>query len=183
MRVGLAFTAGVIGGAVMIGLIAIARAFGWTDLNLALIWGSMLTQNTSAGTWVLGFVIHLIVSGIVALIYAAVFEAIKGSNWFMGLIGGAIHAIIGGFALAGLPAIHPAMPDLIAAPGAFAINYGTAAAVVFVVAHLIYGIIVGSMYTPVYTRKLPAAAAPREIREEEPVGATHEEHVHDTHER
>lgn len=159
MRVGLAFIAGVIGGAVMIGVIAIARALGWTDLNFALIWGSMITQNTSAGTWVLGFIIHLIISGLVALIYAAVFEAIRGSNWFTGLIGGAIHAIIGGFVFAGLPAIHPAMPNLIAEPGAFAINYGTAAAVVFVVAHLIYGIIVGSMYTPVHTHKLPAAVA------------------------
>ncbi len=61
---------------------------------------------------------------------------------------------------------------------------------VFVVAHLIYGIIVGGMYTPVHTHKLPmAAAAPQEIHEEEPVGVsheehvTHEEHIHDTRRR
>ncbi len=176
MRVGLAFLAGVIGGAVMLALVAIARAAGITDLNLGILWGSMITNDATAGTWVLGAVIHLVVSGLIAFIYAAVFEAIRGSNWFTGLIGGAIHAVIGGLALTALPAIHPAIPDLLRAPGAFAINYGAAAATLFVAGHLIYGIIVGGLYTPVHTHKLPAAAT-REI--EEPVGVGHEEHMHE----
>jgi len=177
MRVGLAFLAGVIGGAVMIALVAIARAAGITDLNFGILWGSMITNEATAGTWVLGTVIHLVVSGLIALIYAAVFEAIRGSNWFTGLIGGAIHAVIGGLALTALPAIHPAIPDLLREPGAFAINYGSAAAALFVVGHLIYGVIVGGLYTPVHTHKLPPSAT-REIREEEAVGVGHEEHVH-----
>jgi len=160
--------------------VAIARAAGITDLNLGILWGSIFTQNTSSGTWVLGSIIHLIVSGLIALIYAAVFEAIRGSNWFTGLIGGAVHAVIGGLLLSALPAIHPAIPDVIRDPGAFAINYGFATAALFVIGHLIYGIIVGGMYTPVHTHGLPAAT-PREIREEEPVGAGHEEHTR-THE-
>jgi len=177
MRVGLAFLAGVIGGAVMIALVAIARAAGITDLNLGILWGSMFTRDTTAGTWVLGAVIHLIACGLIAFIYAGVFEAIRGSNWFTGLIGGAIQAVIAGFLFAGLPAIHPAIPNLIRDPGAFAINYGSATAAVFVVVNLIYGMIVGGMYTPVHTHKLPPSA-PREIREEEAVGVGHEEHVH-----
>src|SRR4030042_6578537 len=100
MRVGFAVLAGVIGGAVMVALVVIARALGLTELNLAMIWGSMFTREISSGTWVLGFVIHLVVSGLIALIYAAVFEAIRGSNWVTGLIGGAIHAAIGGFLFA-----------------------------------------------------------------------------------
>jgi hypothetical protein len=175
MRVGLAFLAGVIGGAVMIVAVAIARAAGITDLNFGILWGSMITGTATAGTWVLGALIHLVVSGLIAFIYAAVFEAIKGSNWFTGLIGGAIHAVIGGLLFTALPAIHPAIPNLIRDPGAFAINYGSATAALFVVGHLIYGIIVGSMYTPVHTHKLPAATK-REI--EEPVGVGHEEHMH-----
>jgi hypothetical protein len=171
MRVGLAFLAGVIGGAVMIALVAIARAAGITDLNLGILWGSMITGNATAGTWVLGALIHLIVSGLIALIYAAVFEAIRGSNWFTGLIGGAVHAVIGGLLFAALPGT----PGFIRDPGAFAINYGSATAALFIVGHLIYGIIVGGMYTPVHTHKLPAATT-REI--EEPVGVGHEEHMH-----
>ncbi len=178
MRVGLAFLAGVIGGAVMIALVAIARAAGITDLNFGILWGSMITNNATAGTWVLGAVIHLVVSGLIALIYAAVFEAIRGSNWFTGLIGGAIHAVIGGLLLTELPAIHQAIPDLIRAPGAFAINYGTATATLFVVGTLIYGIIVGGLYTPVHTHKLPAVTT-REREIEEPVGVGREEHMHE----
>ncbi len=177
MRAGLAFTAGVIGGAVMIGLVAIARAAGVTDLNLGILWGSIFTQNTSSGTWVLGFILHLIVSGLIALIYAAVFEAIRGSNWFTGLVGGAIHAVIGGLLFSVLPAIHPAIPDIIRDPGAFAVNYGSGTAALFIIGHLIYGMIVGGMYTPVHTHGLPAAAT-REVREEEPVGVGPEERTH-----
>jgi hypothetical protein len=175
MRVGLAFLAGVIGGAVMIALLVIARAFGWTDLNFGMIWGSIFTQHISAGTWVLGFVIHLVVSGLVALIYAAIFEAIRTSNWGLGLIGGAIHAVIAGFLFAGLPSINTLMPETIANPGAFAANYGAFTVVAFIATHLIYGMIVGGMYVPVHTHRLPPAE-PRKIREEEPVGAGHEEH-------
>jgi hypothetical protein len=170
MRVGLAFLAGVIGGAVMILGVAIARAAGLTDLNLAMIWGSMITEDTTAGTWVLGVVIHLVVSGLIALIYAAIFEAIRRSNWFLGLIGGAIHAVIGGLVFSALPGIHPLMPDTIAAPGAFGINYGAATAAAFVVLHLIYGLIVGGMYTPVNVPTLPEVRQ-EHLPEEHAVGA------------
>jgi hypothetical protein len=180
MRAGRAFLAGVIAGAVMIILVVIARAIGLTDLNFGILWGSIFTQDVGGGTWFLGFVIHLIASGLIALIYAAVFEAIRGSNWFTGLIGGAIHAAIGGFALLLLPGIHPLIPETIRDPGAFGVNYGSATAAVFIISHLVYGMIVGGMYTPVHTHKLPPAGT-REIHEEEPVAAGRETRRHDIH--
>lgn len=170
MRVGLAFLAGVIGGAVMILIMIIARAAGMTEMNMAMVLGSMITQQTTAGTWALGFVMHLVISGLIALIYAAVFEAIRRSNWFLGLIGGAIHAVIAGFVLLWMPAIHPLMPDTITAPGAFAINYGMTTAVAFVILHLIYGMIVGSLYSPVNVPRL-TTTEPTRPPEEHAVGA------------
>ncbi len=170
MRVGLAFWAGVVGGAVMILVMIIARAAGLTDMNMVMALGSMITQETTAETWVLGFVMHLVISGLIALIYAAVFEAIRRSNWLLGLIGGAIHAAIGGFVLLGMPAIHPLMPDTITAPGAFAINFGTMTAVTFVVLHLIYGMIVGGIYSPVHIPRLQTVERPH-LPEEHAVGA------------
>jgi hypothetical protein len=169
MRVGLAFLAGVIGGAVMILLMMVARAAGMTEMNLAMVLGSMITRETTAGTWALGFVMHLVISGLIALIYAAVFEAIRRSNWFLGLIGGAIHAVIGGVLFGYLPPIHPLIPDVIAAPGAFAVNYGMPTAVAFVVLHLMYGMIVGGMYSPVNVPKL-TTAEPTHLPEEHAVG-------------
>jgi len=191
MRAGLAFIAGVIGGAVMVGFVAIIRGLGMTSLDYAMVLGSLFTNNISGGTWVLGFIVHLIVSGFIALIYAAVFEAIRASNWWLGLLGGVINAIIAGFIVAGYRVPVTGVEVVgVASPGAFAINYGVAALITFIIGYLIYGLIVGSMYAPVHTHRLPAAvAAPREIHEEEPVGVgheehvTHEEHIHDTRRR
>jgi hypothetical protein len=178
MRAGLAFIAGVIGGAVMIGFIAIIRGLGIANLDLSMLWGSLFTHTFSGGTWVLGFIVHLIVSGLIALVFAAVFEAIRASNWRLGLIGGAIVAIIAGFIVAGY---HVPVSDTATAsvesPGAFTINYGAASLITFVIGYLIYGVIVGSMYKPVHVRTL-AVTTPPEIHEEEPVGAGREEHTH-----
>jgi len=190
MRAGLAFIAGVIGGAVMIGFVAIIRGLGITSLDYAMVLGSLFTNNVSGGTWVLGFIVHLVVSGFIALIYAAVFEAIRASNWWLGLLGGAINAIIAGFIVAGYRVPVTGVESVGAtSPGAFAINYGVPALITFIIGYLIYGVIVGSMYTPVHAHRLPAAATPREIHEEEPVGVgreehgTPEEHIHDTRRR
>ena len=124
MRVGLAFVAGMIGWAVMVGLTILLRAVGATELNLSMIVGSLFTGQVSGGTWVLGFVAGLIISGLIALIYAAAFEGLRRSNWRLGLIGGAIHAAIGGLFFGLMSSFHPAMPNLITPPGPYAVNYG-----------------------------------------------------------
>jgi len=64
------------------------------------------------------------------------------------------------------------MPETIRDPGAFAYNYGAFTAAAFIVAHLIYGMIVGGMYTPVHTHALPPAGQ-KQVRGEEPVAAGH----------
>lgn len=178
MKAGLAFIAGVIGGAAMVLFVAIVRGLGITSLDLSMLVGSMFTHNVSGGTWVLGFIVHLIVSGLIALIFAAVYEAIRTSNWWLGLIGGAIYAVIAGFIVAAyrVPVTGTATAGL-ETPGAFAINYGGAALVTFIIAYLIYGIIVGSMYRPVHVRAL-AAGIPGEIHEHETVGVGHDEGIH-----
>lgn len=155
MRAGLAFFAGVLGGAVMIALLIAARMADITDLNMAITLGSMITREVTAATWTLGFIMHLALSGLIALIYASAFEALRRSTWWLGLVGGAVHAAIAGLVMLFLPAIHPIIPDVIAAPGAFAANYGAAAAATFVVLHLIYGAIVGGMYETLHAPTPP----------------------------
>jgi hypothetical protein len=155
MRAGLAFFAGVIGGAVMAGLLMIARSLGFSEMNMPLALGTMVTQTTSRGTLLLGFVMHLVISGLIALVYAAGFEAIRRSNWWLGVIGGMIHVAIGGLFLWALPAFHPAIPDVLPAPGPFGINFGATSVAGFIVLHLIYGAIVGGIYRPVHVRAQP----------------------------
>ena len=162
MRAGLAFLTGVIAGAVMIALLITARIAGITEMNIALTLGSMITREITAGTWALGFLMHLALSGLIALIYASVFEAVRRSTWRLGLIGGAIHTAIAGLVMLLIPAIHPIIPDVIAAPGAFGVNYGAATVATFVFLHLIYGAIVGGVYETVHTPLPPRQRQPQE---------------------
>ncbi len=168
MRVGLAFVAGMIGWAVMVALVILLRAVNATDLNLSMIVGSLFTGQVSSGTWVLGFVLGLVISGLIALVYAAAFEGMRHSNWRLGLIGGAIHAVIGGLFFGLLPSFHPAMPDLLPPPGAYAANYGTMTVIGFIATHLAFGIIVGGMYKTVHIPAPPAGVD--RTREEQVVG-------------
>jgi hypothetical protein len=156
MRVGLAFLAGVIGGAVMAGLLMVARSLGLFEMNMPMVLGTMITRTPSSGAWILGFIMHLVISGLIALIYAAGFEAIRRSTWWLGVLGGVIHAVIGGLFLWALPALHPAIPDVLPAPGPFGINFGATSVAGFIVFHLIYGAIVGGIYRPVHVRTQPA---------------------------
>jgi hypothetical protein len=171
MRAGLAFWAGVIGAAVMVLGLWIARALDATDFNLGYFWGSMLTGTTTTGSWILGFVITLILGGLIALLYAAVFEALGRSSWGWGLLGGVVHLIIAGLVIGGIAAVHPAIPQAIADPGYYTANYGPNSVAVFSLLHLIYGIIVGSVYSPIHK----AIAVPQgRLTEEHPVGVGHE---------
>ncbi len=173
MRAGLAFWAGVIGAAVMVLGMWIARLVGATDFNFGYWWGSMLFVNTSAASWIAGFVIHLIIGGLVGLAFAAAFEAIGRSNWWLGLAGGIIFAVIAGLVVGGLSKVHPAIPGTIPDPGYFTANYGTASVIAFWIVYLVYGAIVGSMYVPVHGRKVMARKERFETRrEEQPVGTT-----------
>jgi hypothetical protein len=160
MRVGLAFAAGMIGWAVMVGLTILLRAIEATELNLSMIVGSLFTGQVSSGTWVLGFIAGLIISGLIALIYAAVFEGLRRSSWRLGLIGGAIHAAVGGVFFAAMSAFHPAMPELIPPPGPYAINYGAITTVGFLALHLLFGAIVGGMYRTVHVPTPPSRLQP-----------------------
>ncbi len=177
MRVGLAFAAGMIGWAVMVGLTILLRAIGATELNLSMIVGSLFTGQVSGGTWMLGFVAGLIISGLIALIYAAAFEGLRRSNWRLGLLGGAIHAAVGGLFFGLMSSFHPAMPDLITPPGPYAINYGTVTTVGFIALHLLFGAIVGGMYRTVHIPTPPSRVQPTPI--EHAVGAGPSTRRHD----
>jgi len=173
MRAGLAFWAGVIGAAAMVLGMWIARIVGATDFNFGYWWGSMILGNTSGAAWVLGFVIHLIIGGLVALAFAAAFEAIGRSNWWLGLIGSLIFLGVAGLFVGWISMVHPAIPQVIPDPGFFTANYGVGSIITFCILYLVYGIIVGSMYVPVRVLTRPVTRETRERlpSEEEPVGA------------
>jgi hypothetical protein len=173
MRAGLAFWAGVLGAIVMVIGMWIAYGAGATGFSFSGWWGSMALGNTSGGSWVLGFFIHLILGGLIGLVYAAFFEAIGRSNWGLGLLGGFIQLVIGGFALGWISNVHPAIPQVITNPGFFTSYWGWASILTFCLVTLAFGIIVGSMYEPIH-KKRPAFREREKAAEEFPVGAAPE---------
>ncbi|MGQ0446113.1 MAG: hypothetical protein ACT4O2_13560, partial [Beijerinckiaceae bacterium] len=58
-----------------------------------------------------------------------------------------------------IPLIHPLIPEQQSEPGIFMVNMGAANVVVFVVEHIVFGIIVGSIYgSVVHPRARPVVA-------------------------
>ncbi len=157
MNYGRAFLAGVIGGAVMSLLMFMGRMMGMTTMNLEMAIGSMITQTVGSTSWILGFVMHLMISGLIALIYAFGFENVTHkAGWLTGAGFGLIHLIIAGLVMGMMGSIHPLMvasqpvPEgRLLAPGFFAMNFGMMTTVAFIMLHIIYGAIVGAMYPPV----------------------------------
>lgn len=146
MNAGKAFLAGVTGGAIMTLLLVIARALG-LDVNLSMMLGTMLGLEPSTGTWIVGFVMHLIISGLIAILYALGFEYVTHrASVGTGIGFSLVHILVGGVVMAFIPAIHPMIPEVLGAPGAFLSSYGVLGIIAFIALHLVYGGVVGGMY-------------------------------------
>jgi uncharacterized membrane protein YagU involved in acid resistance len=106
---------------------------------------------------VVGSVMHLINGQVFALIYASAFSALGQANWWLGSLFGVLH----GFAAITLivpllPGIHPRMAsersapsprNVLEPPGLFALNYGKRTALVTLIAHVLYGALLGIFLT------------------------------------
>lgn len=149
MKKGQAFWAGIVGGVVMSLLLALARAMG-IEANLELMLGTLLFPEAGGGAWLAGFLMHLLISGAIGLLYALGFEHFShraGVPVGIGL--GIIHLLIGGIFLGLMPRLHPHMPEVLSEPGAFLVNGGAAGVLTFIIVHLSYGAVMGGMYGPV----------------------------------
>lgn len=150
MNWGRAFIAGVIGGTVMSIMLAVVRAMGM-PANLEIMQGTMLGFAPGTTAWIAGFIMHLMISGLIALIYAVGFEYVTHrAGWLMGVAFSIIHLLIGGVVMGMVPAMHPMIPEQMPAPGYFMSGMGAMGVVLFTVEHLIYGAIVGAMYQVVH---------------------------------
>ncbi|MDP9310480.1 MAG: hypothetical protein M3R24_06265 [Chloroflexota bacterium] len=154
MNYGRAFFAGVVGGAAMTAVITLVRVMGIMDVNLSMMEGSMITAAVGLGTWLLGFVMHLMISGLIALAYAAGFEHVTHrAGWHIGVGFSLIHSLIAGLMFGTMPTIHPLVPDQMPAPGMFMSNKGLMGVLAFFMLHALYGAIVGAMYHVVHTAR------------------------------
>ncbi len=102
----------------------------------------------AAGT---GFVMHLMISGLIALVYAWGFEHVTHrATAGIGVGFSLIHSVIAGLFMGMVPAMHPLIQSgQMPAPGYFMANKGGMYIIALFVMHAVYGAIVGAMYGPV----------------------------------
>ncbi len=145
--------AGIIGGLVMYGMRLTMKTAG-IDLKMDMMRmrGTMVNVHGGAGRAV-GMLIHLGGSGLIAVIYAWLFDLLGARDhlWLWGLLGGAIHWVFAGLFLAMVPAMHPEIPERRPVPGAFARNFGVPDVPGFLMGHVLYGVVVGILYASFHT--------------------------------
>jgi len=136
-------------------LLAGSQGLGMTRINVPYLLGSMVTPRRDRAK-IYGFLLHLLMGWCFALLYLSAFHLLHRATWWLGVIIGAVH---GSFVLiAGLPALpglHPRMAHphggptfrrQLEPPGFLGLNYGVQTPISVLIAHAIFGAILGSLY-------------------------------------
>ena len=141
---------------VLTALTILGQSLGLTRIDMPFILGTMFFADRDRAR-VAGIVMHLVNGWLFAIVYALSFESMHKATWWFGALIGAVQGLFVIVAvLPALPGVHPRMvsdfrgPEptrLLEPPGFLAQNYGRTTAAVLVVAHAIYGMILGMFYT------------------------------------
>ncbi len=142
---------------VLTALTILGQSLGLTRIDIPFIVGTMFTADRDRAR-VIGTIVHLVNGWIFAIVYALFFESVHVTTWWFGALIGATQGLFVVVALLPvLPGVHPRMvsdfrgPEptrLLEPPGFLAQNYGRTTAAVLVVAHAVYGLILGIFYAP-----------------------------------
>jgi hypothetical protein len=148
-----ALAGGFVGTLVLTTMLRGASELRLTRIDLPFLLGTALTSDRKRAK-ALGYIAHFMFGFLFALGYFAIFWAIGRSGWLLGAALGLAHGAFAGTALVNvlLPLVHPRMGDTMSAantvallepPGFMMLNYGRRTPVVVLVAHIVYGAIVG----------------------------------------
>jgi hypothetical protein len=146
---------GFVGTVVLSSILSATQALGLTRINLPFILGTMVTPNRDRAKPI-GFGLHLINGWLFAGVYAAAFQSWRRATWWLGAVTGLLHGL---FVLLAamplLPGMHPRMASeqrgptptrLLEPPGFMGLNYGRRTPISVLIAHAVYGAILGSFY-------------------------------------
>lgn len=155
MNVGSWVLWGFVGTVVLTSIMAASQGLGLTRMNLPYMLGTIFTPSRDRAKLV-GFFVHMLNGWAFSLLYVATFHALARATWWLGGLIGLVHST---FVLTAgmqfLPGLHPRMaseqhgPTVVRRlepPGFLALNYGIRTPVSVVVAHLVFGLLVGAGY-------------------------------------
>lgn len=139
------------------GIMVAAQLAGLTRMDLPLLLGALFSDRPDRARFI-GFLVHLVNGQVFALGYAAAFSALEYSSWWLGALFGLWHGVAALVLLVPVTAgIHPrvasdrAGPSLDAVlepPGLLLLNYGRETPVVTLIAHVVFGAILGTFLDP-----------------------------------
>lgn len=136
-------------------IMSASQSLGLTRMNIPYMLGTIVTPNRDRAK-ILGVLIHMINGWIFSLIYVFAFQVLGMATWWLGGLFGFIHAtfvLIVGMSI--LPGMHPRMaseqegPTVVRQlepPGFLALNYGSRTPISVIIAHIIFGMILGGLY-------------------------------------
>ncbi len=148
-----AVVGGLAGTLVLTTVLRAASEVGLTRMDLPFLLGTAVTTDRVRAK-AAGYALHFVFGLLFALAYYAIFRVIDESGVLLGGVFGFVHALFAGSALVNvlLPVVHPRMgtgfdaagsAPLLEPPGFMLLNYGRQTPVVTVLAHIVYGAIVG----------------------------------------
>jgi hypothetical protein len=149
-----ALVGGFLGTIVLTTILRGASELRLTRIDLPFLLGTALTTDRTRAK-AAGYALHFAFGLLFALAYAAVFAVADRAGVAFGASLGFVHAVFAGTALVNvlLPVVHPRMgtgfdaagaTPLLEPPGFMLVNYGRRTPVAMIVAHLLYGAIVGA---------------------------------------
>ena len=155
MNVGSWLLWGFVATIVLTTLMSASQGFGFTRMSLPYMLGTMFTPSRDRAK-LIGFFFHLVNGWLFSLIYVAAFHLWGEITWWLGGLTGLVHAsfvLTAGMWL--MPGLHPRMaseqqgPTLVRQlepPGFLALHYGYQTPVSVIIAHVVFGLILGACY-------------------------------------
>lgn len=139
-------------------IMAAAQGLGLSRMSIPYMLGTAFTPNHDRAL-VIGFLMHFASGWGFALLYALIFETLCRSSWLLGAGLGLLQALVVLVTLMPIaPSLHPRMASehrgpeptrALEPPGFLALNYGRRTPLVTILAHLLYGALLGGLYHPV----------------------------------
>lgn len=140
---------------ILTAVMAISKPLGLTRMDLPFLLGTMVTANRNKAP-VVGFLLHVVMGWLLAFIYAAAFRSANLSAWWFGAAIGLVHGtFVLSVGLQILASFHPRMAQpfqgptptkQLEPPGYFALNYGKGTPLTTLLAHVLYGSVLGMFY-------------------------------------
>lgn len=138
-------------------ILSAGQGLGLSRMSIPYMLGTVFTPDHERAV-VIGFALHLVNGWLFALFYALIFESLCLSGWLFGAFIGLVQSLVVLVALMPiLPSLHPRMASehrgpeptrALEPPGFLALNYGRRTPLITILAHLVYGGIIGAFYQP-----------------------------------